>query len=65
MSILQCVARQRPLKITYKFRDFFRVNFIVGISCLETRHSKKMPTFGRVVVVGTLPQNSYKLSQDL
>ena len=31
-SILLCVAPQQQLKNTYRFRNFFRIIFVVGIS---------------------------------
>ena len=31
-SILLCVDPQRQLKNTFRFRDFFQINFVVGIS---------------------------------
>ena len=35
-SILLYVAPQRQLKTMYRFRVFFRINFVIGISCVNT-----------------------------
>ena len=33
---------QRQLKVTYRFRDFFRINLVVGISWFQTHYHGKI-----------------------
>ena len=35
-SISLSVAPQRQLKITYRFHDFLKINFVVSIKCSQT-----------------------------
>ena len=33
--LLHFANQQRQLKTTYRFRDFFQINFVIGISCIN------------------------------